>query len=227
MTFTGSPTPVWQTYVDLQGEAKEYLQYPADKTDQDAILQRLLDAACWWVQDYLSRPIGPTRFQRRFDGWTSWQGSYIMLPYAPVLEVVTVTEYWGNSGAHVLAEQTPTAQFGVGFTAGSPAPGTYQLDPIMGKIIRTFPGLIQRPFFPGSRNIEIAWTSGFSPIPPNIMLGTLELFTHWYRNTQEQPRAIGQRVGEYGGEPDRNALWPAVPNRVTAMLEPYVQQNMG
>lgn len=226
MSFTTlqSPTPQWPTFLDLDLDAKPYLMYPENKTDQDPVLQLLLDAACQWVQDWLGRPIGATEFYRRFDGWAGWMGSIIMLPYYPVLQVVNITEWWGLSGPHVLVEQTPEAQYGVGQTQiGN---NTYQIDPVEGKIIRTFPGLVQRPFFPGSRNIEITWIAGYNPIPPQVRLAALELFTWWYRNTQEDPR-MATRVGPYGGAGQgEHDLWPAVPNRVTVMLEPYTQQGM-
>jgi hypothetical protein len=220
-----SATPQFSTYLDLNLDGKQYLQYPAQKTDQDAVLQLLLDTACTWVSEYLGRPIGPTKFQRRFDGWTSWQGSYILLPHYPVLEIVEIIEWWGTSGPHVLLEQTPAAQWGPGVKAGTQS-WTYQLEPLSGKVIRTFPGLIQRPFFPGSRNIEIEWVAGYSPIPSTVKFATLELFAHLYRNTQEDPRMAAQ-VQPYGKDSDNNALWPAIPNRVVAMLEPYMQQGMG
>lgn len=229
MSFTSmqSPTPQWQTYLDLQLDAKPYLQFPVNGVPnivQDQTMQMLLDSACWWVQDYLARPIGPTEFFRRFDGWAGWNGSYIMLPYYPVLEIIECVEYWGLSGPIVLYEQTPQEQYGVG-QGPNMANNTYQLDPIDGKIIRSFPGLVQRPFFPGSRNVEVKWVAGYNPVPPDIKLATLELFAWWYRNTQEDPRMTGG--GRYGGGGDeKNELWPAVPNRVTVMLEAYLQQGM-
>lgn len=222
-----SPTAQWTTYLDLELDVKPYLQFPvsgAQNIVQDQTMQLILDSACWWVQDYLGRPIGPTEFFRRFDGWAGWNGAYIMLPYYPVLEVVRIAEYWGLSGPHVLLEQTPQHQYGVGATGQSS--DTYQIDPVDGRLTRTFPGLVQRPFFPGSRNIEVTWIAGFNPVPPDVKLATLELFAWWYRNTQEDPRMAGGH-GAYGmGGSDKNELWPAVPNRVTVMLEAYTQQGL-
>lgn len=213
-----SPTPVWSSYVDLD-EFKRYVQYPQTQVDDDDELRLIVDSSCSWAQDWLARPIAPTEFSRRFDGWTSWMGSFIVLPYAPVLQVVNVTEWWGLSGPHVLTEQTPANQNPKGNQ------GMYQLEPITGIVRRTFAGLVQRPWFPGSRNIEITWIAGYNPIPSQIRLATLELAAYWYRSTQEAPRMASPRP--YGeGEP-RNDLWPAVPSRVTALLESYVQQGIG
>jgi hypothetical protein len=222
-----SPTPVWQDFVSL-ADAKAYLQYPDEKTDQDAVLGELLGSACWWIQDFLGRPIAPTQFFRRYDGWTGWNGAIIELPYYPVLEVVRLAEYWGLSGPHVLQEQTPDFQYGVGQTAQTGGSNVYQLDPIGGKVTRTFPGLVQRPFFPGSRNVEVTWVAGFNPVPRPVRLAALELFSWWYRNTQEDPR-MAARVGPYGGAEGtgQGGLWPAVPNRVQQLLAPYVQVGVG
>lgn len=219
-----SATPVWTTYIDRDLEFKPYIQFPSGQLDQDNTLQLLVDSACWWVQDYLGRPVAPTTFYERFDGWTSWQGSYIVLPYYPVLQIIQLTEWWGNSGPHLLAEQTPSNQFGTGPSYGDA--DVYQLEPATGIVRRTFPGLVQKPFFPGSRNIEISWVAGYSPTPPEVKFATLELAGYWYRSSFEAPRMAAPRMG-YGNEDTHNDLWPAIPNRVTALLEPYMQQGMG
>ena len=224
MSFT-SVTPQWAPVIDLDADLKSYLQYPADKTDQDVTLTLILDAVNDWLSTYLQRPIAPTRFFERFDGWSGWGGAYVMLPYSPVLEIVSMTEYWGLNGGHQLVEQTPQNQYGVGFSSANPPGGTYQLNPRTGTVIRTFPGLVQKPFFPGSRNVEIEWIAGFDPIPAQIKLAALELATWWYRNTQEQPEIASPRAGY--DDPATSGLWPAIPNRVTALLEPYVQQGIG
>lgn len=219
-----SATPIWQNFLELSQDVKPYLQYPSTQVDDDNTLQLFVDSACWWVQDYLARPVAPTEFFKRFDGWTSWQGSYIILPYAPVLRMINITEWWGTSGPHVLSEQTPANQFGQTGSLGQS--DVYQLEPTTGVVRRTFPGLVQKPFFPGSRNIEISWVAGFAPIPPQIKLATLELINWWYRSTQEAPRMAAPRMG-FATEEPRNELWPAIPSRVTALLQPYMQQGIG
>lgn len=209
-------SPAWQSYVDLD-TAKKYLQFPADRTDSDEQLQLFVDGACWWVQDYLGRPVAPTQFMRRFDGWSGWQGSNIMLPYSPVIEVVSVIEYRGSSSNAELVEQTPSAQ-----ALGSES---YQIDPLTGRLMRTFPGLVQKPWFPGTRNIEVTWIAGYNPIPPTIRMATFELFAHWYRNTQESPKTFRGSLGEYDA-PD-SKMWAAVPHRVMTLLQTYEQVGIG
>jgi hypothetical protein len=221
-----STTPQWGDIIDLDADWKPYNQYPQGKTDQDGVLQLIVDAANDWVNTFLDRPIAPTQFEERFDGWAGWGGSTIMLPYAPVLEIVSMNEYWGLSGAHQLVEQTPAAQYGAGFSAANPAGGTYQVNRRTGALTRTFPGLVSKPFFPGNRNIEVTWIAGFNPIPAQIKLAALEFANHWYRNTQEQPEQAPPYGGAAGDEPGAQ-LWPGVPQRIVTLLEPFVQQGIG
>lgn len=217
MSFS-SPTPQWANYLDLQADVLPYMQYPSDRTDETVKIETFLDAACQWAQKFLGRPIAPTYFDRRFNGWSGWNGAYIQLPYFPVLQIVSVTEWWGSSGPHVVLEQTPSNQ--------RPGGDSYQLDPISGKLIRTFPGLVQKPWFPGSRNIEITWWAGYSPVPADIRLATLELINFWYRNTQEAPRTFRQGLSEYNGE-EAGRMWPAIPHRVMTLLQSYQQVGIG
>ena len=225
MSWT-SVTPEWGQIIDRDQDWKPYAQFPADKTDQNAILDLICRASSDWMSTYLDRPIAPTTFYERYDGWAGWSGSIILLPYYPVLEIIEIVEYWGANGPHVLVEQTPTYQWGAGYSAANPAAGTYQLNPRIGEIRRTFPGLIQRPFFPGSRNIEVQWVAGYSTIPAQLKIACLELATHWYHQTQDQ---ANDKMGpSYGTDPsESNKYWPAVPDRVMTMLQPFKQQGIG
>lgn len=290
MSFTQQweTSPQWENYVDLPNDVKPYLQFPVTATTQDVILQGVTDMACTWVQRYLKRPVAPTRFFRRFSGYTGLNGSYIDLPYKPVLGTVTVAEYWGlNSGSSQTdtctltnssaVVQDPNAVFpyasatvtgtgvpagatilsvvpGVSFTMSAPAttsgsqsltiqtpgyilqeqfpnaqgaPGAqmFQCDRVTGLLIRSFQGLIQRPFFPGLRNVEVWWTAGYNPVPPDIRFATLEMIKYWWANTQQASRNI--RLPEGYDEPQGHDLWPAVPNRIVSLLEPYLCIGIG
>ena len=217
MSFT-SPSPQWSTYLDLEDDVIPYMQYPPDRTDQTALLQDFTDMSCQWVQNFLGKPIAPTTFDRRFNGWTGWNGATIMLPYFPILEVVSVVEWWGGNGPHNVVEQTPSHQ-----QVGN---DSYQLDALRGELIRTFPGLVQKPWFPGSRNIEIVWVAGYNPIPADIKVATRELINHWYRNTQEAPRTFRAGVNEYDQD-GSGRMWPAIPHRVMTLLQTYVTVGIG
>lgn len=212
-------TPAWTNYVDLTNDVKPYLQIPTASNPADAELQGIIDMSCTWVQNYLGRAIAPTQFFRRFSGWSGLNGAYINLPYYPVLSVVSVVEYWGLSGPHTLTEQTPTNQGGQ---------DVYQMDYLRGTVIRTFMGLVQRPWFPGSRNIEITWTAGYNPVPADIRIATLQLIAHWWHQTQQVSRTAPLPAGAIGsgGEPVAG-MFAGVPPETERLLSPYAQMGIG
>lgn len=201
-------------------EAKQWLQVPSGDTSKDLNLQLIIDMACQWTSNFCQRPIAPITYDRRFDGWSNWNGAYIELPWYPVLEIESVTEYWGVAGPHYLEESTPTDQID-GWQC------VYQT----GRLNRVFPGNVQKPWFPGSRNIEVVWTAGYNPIPADIKVATLELIAHWYRNTQQQTgRVNGGAItpaAEFEPASDQvGGLWAGVPYRITTLLAPYISINI-
>lgn len=211
-------TPQWQNFLDLEEDVLPWLQLsgltftPAT----EAQLQSVTTMCCTWVQNYLGRAVAPTTFRRLFSGWSGLNGSYVCLPYYPVLELVEVVEWWGIAGPHALNEEVPEAQGNM---------ENYQLDPLRGLVIRSFMGLVQRPWFPGSRNIVVEWVAGYNPIPEDIKVATKELVAHWWRNTQQAIRTFAIP----GSEADSvvaAGLWTAIPDRVRTLLQPYIQVNM-
>lgn len=213
-------SPAWQNYLDLQNDVKPWLQLATGPTQYDANLQVIIDGICTWAQQYLGRPIAPTLYNRRFDGWSGWNGAYIELPYYPVLEIVECVEWWGGSGPHNLQEQTPTNQV-----------DGFQCDYLTGTLTRVFPGLVQKPWFPGSRNIQVIWKAGYQPLPGDIKIATLEDIAHWYRNTQQAAaNGFGGAIGgasAYDPEQQNNGLWVGTPYRVAGILDAYKQQGIG
>lgn len=208
-------SPVWGNYVDLEHDVLPWLQLTSVSTTQTQILQLLIDMTCQWAQKRRGRPIGPTEFFRRFDGWSGWNGAYIMLPYSPVLQVLSVTEWWGTSGPHELQEQTPEHQV-TGFTCDYPT----------GMLTRVFPGLVQRPWFPGSRNLEVTWVAGYNPIPADLKVATIEMIAHWWRNTQQSARD-NIRGGSDTAEVVASGLWQGTPLRITSLLDADNQVGIG
>ena len=204
----------WSNYVDLATDVKPWLQVPSSDTTQDLQLQLIVDMACQWVQSFIGRPVAPTQFDRRYNGWTGWTGAYIELPFYPVIEIVSVTEWWGSSGPHTLSEQTPTNQVD-GWTCDYPT----------GLLTRVFPGLVQKPWFPGARNVEVVWVAGYNPVPADLKVATLELINHWFRNTRQVSAFRAPGVGEgyeYDPEETASGLWQGVPYRIVELLDPYI-----
>lgn len=221
MSLTNAESPeVWNSFLDLDGDLKPWIRMPVSDTALDQNLQLIIDMACSWIQSYCNRPFAPKTYEWRFDGWSGWNGAYIMLPKYPVLEVSSVIEYWGISGPHILTESTPTSQV-----------DGYQLVPDSGRITRVFPGNVQKPFFPGSRNIQITWTAGFNPIPPEVRIAALEMSSYWIRNTQQT--STGARAGAGAGadydapSTQQPMLWAGVPDRIRSLLDAYRTIGMG
>lgn len=212
-------SPRWQDYLTVNDDVLPWLQMTTSTLNaaQTSNLELLTSAICTWAQNYLGQPIAPTLFDRRFDGWSGWNGAYLELPYRPVLEITNVTEYWGVSGVHVLSESTLTNQI-----------DGFQCEWNTGRVIRVFPGNVVKPWFPGSRNVEIAWTAGFNPVPPDIRLATLEDISEWWRNTQQE-RGINTStaVSDYDPATATTGPWDGVPNRVKACLNGYLQVALG
>lgn len=204
-------TNQWGTYLDV-AEVTEWLQFttgvPSGSTEK--LLQRVIDAACTRAQNMAARPFCPTRFQERHDGWS---GEYIQLRYSPFLQLVTCTEWQSSGGPINLTESTPA----------NPVEGI-QIDYATSRIMRAFAGYSwPRPFFPGSRNIEVTYVAGFDPVPPDIWEATVDLVAWRWRNSQQSSRSSPRPAGaeEYGGDSDSSGLWPGVPNRITEVFESY------
>lgn len=216
-------TPQWQNYLDIDNDVKPYLQIPTASISADSTLQLIVSMACTWVQNYLGRPVAPTTFFRRFSGYTGWNGSYLTLPYCPVLEIVALTEFWGLNGEHSLVYQTPEAQ-------GGPGEEMYQVDWLRGTVVRTFQGLIQRPFFPGSSNIECTWVAGYNPVPADIRMATLRIVKQWWNEDQQASRSAPVPLpvgGDRYAEPATQGMFVGIPAETAALLSPYLQQGIG
>lgn len=202
-------TTQWQTYLDFDLDVKPYLEFTSSNVKYDPQLQNITEMACTWVQNYINKAVAPTTFTRFFDGNQGYQGSYLMLPYYPVLQVVSVVEWWGNSGPHTLNEQTPSNQ-GDG--------EMYNINRQTGVITRVFSGMIEKPWFPGARNVQITWVAGYNPVPKDIREATLELINYFYRNTQEAARMVGPNADQY----DQWQQAPgSIPQHVYTLLQKY------
>jgi hypothetical protein len=211
---------VWKNYVDLYEDVLPWLQFPTSGNSAPSPgdiqkIQLITDMTCQWAQKKITNPIAPTGFYRRFNGWSGWNGAYIELPYFPILSVLKVTEWWGNGGPHLLSEQTPEHNI-----------DGFQCDYLKGKVIRVFPGLVQRPWFPGSRSIEIQWVAGYNPVPADWKVATLEMIAHWWHFTQQTQR-VNIRAGSDGAEQVAAGLWNGVPLRISQLLDSGLQIGIG
>ena len=208
-----SGTIQWTTYLDIT-EVLGWLQFtdsPVPGTEESALLQRVIDAACYTAQDMANRPLCPTTMFNRYDGWS---GEYIQLDYSPVIKLVQCQEWQSTGGFIQLPESTPQ----------NPIEGI-QLDYRTGRIMRTFAGYSwPRPFFPGSRNIEVTYVAGYDPVPSDVWLATTDLVAYWWRNAEQASRTFVAGGQMYGGQettPQSTGLWPGIPDRIAAVFGGY------
>lgn len=206
-------TTSYGTYIELD-DAKSWIGVAADDFEfPDSTLQLIIDGACDMVQRYLNRPVAPTEFTRIFDGSSGLQGSWIMLPYYPVVEVLSVIEYQGNNPV-TLTEVTPSSG-GDGFRVQYPE----------GRLNRVLGGVWQRPWFPSEMGVFVTWIAGYDPIPSSIRMATLDLVKYWW--VQSQAFGITGTVNPYGAEGVGSAMFAGMPYRIEDMLEPFVAVAMG
>lgn len=212
MTAVLAGSRQYGTYLTLV-EVKQWLRYPnptQPSSTDDANLQRVIDMACASVQNHINRPVGAQTFWERHDGWS---GEYIILKETPFLELVSCIEWQSSGGPINLVESTPE----------NPVDGI-QINYATGRIMRTFAGYSwPRPFFPGSRNIEVTYKAGFNPIPGDLWMGTVELVSHWWVNTQQQSalRLPGESAKDEYEPEETSGAFAGIPYRVQAMIDPY------
>lgn len=199
----------WGPLVDLVNDVKPFLQIASSDTSKDSILQDLIDGVSDWVQRECGRPLAKSRFTWKTG--TNGSTSVIMLPYYPVLEIISCTEYWGISGPHVLIESVPTAQ-----TDG------FQVDYPTGALTRVFQGLVQKPWFPGSDNIWVTWDAGYNPVPASARLMTKEAIKWYWDNTQQKSRSRPQQGDQWQAPAPTTAdFWGSV---LPALMKPLIDQ---
>ena len=199
-------------------EVWEYLQFSgAPAGIEENMLQRYINSACAFAQgaEGANRPIAPTEFTERHDGWS---GEYIMLHNCPFLQLVACTEWQSSGGPISLLESTPA----------NPIEGI-QIDYATGRIMRTFAGYSwPRPFFPGSRNIEVTYVAGFNPVPPDIWEATVELVGYRWRNTQQASRtAAPQPAGSFSETADSQPYAPGCPPEIQAVFQSLRRVTIG
>lgn len=170
----------------------------------DQRLQRYIDSCCLRIQRAVNRPLGAQEFFERHDGWS---GEYIMLKETPFLGLVSCTEWQSSGGAVTLAESTPE----------NPIDGV-QIDYSTGRLMRTFAGYSwPRPFFPGSRNIEVVYMAGFNPVPADVWEATVDWVAARWREGQQPavPRPVPADAET------RDELFGGLPEAVVEVIESY------
>ena len=207
---------IWNNYLDLQHDVLPYLQAQTMSADRQVLVQLVTDYVCQLSQQLRGGPIAPMSFFARYDGWSGWNGAYLMLDYAPVLNVAQVAEWWGTSGPNYLSESTPEAQV-----------WGYQLEARIGMLTRVFPGNVQMPWFPGSRSIEVTWTAGYNPVPAMFKIPALEIIAEWWQETQQSSRSAPSPAGGGGILTMATDTYPGLPVRCKAAFGATQQVGIG
>ena len=209
MTIFASP-PQDVTICTL-ADVKTYLRTPSGDTSNDAELTNLLYVATDMIEAYCNRPIVPKAVPT--ESHDGWGGDTIMLWYRPVASIQSVTEYWSTGGAHVLSEVSPAA----------PGDG-YQLEKRTGRLIRSFDGVWPKPWFPGSRNVVVDYTAGYSTMPPTIWQAARELVAHIFTQEAGTPGGNPKWVGNNPTEDEpqtQPGAWEAIPWRIQNKLKTF------
>jgi hypothetical protein len=131
------------------------------------------------------------------------------------LNVEKVAEWWGLSGPNYLSEQTPENQV-----------DGFNINARTGMLTRVFPGLVQRPWFPGARSVEITWTAGYNPVPAMFKIPALEIIKEWWTETQQIGAAGPMPAGVESGS-ESTSTYPGLPRRVLAVFGATSQVGIG
>jgi len=149
------------------GNVKNYLGITA-ATD-DALLQRLVNAASAWIKQFLNRDIVSRTYSEIRDGTG---GNTLVLANYPVTAVALLQLGAPNVAKHTLVE-------GTDFVVGPDG------------LIRVFTCALPR----GMANITINYTAGFVQVPADIEQATVALVAWRYKEKER----IGQSSKTLGG----------------------------
>ena len=142
-------------------------------SSDDTLLQRLLTAASYAIESYLSRDIVSKNYTRIFDGSG---GRSIVLPDYPITAVSSVT---------IDGQTIPAA----GSVTGS---GYYFNDNMI--ILNGYT------FTKNWGNVTIAYTAGYTSIPPDIVQACCGTVQYWLNDRQrggETSRTMGGQTINY------------------------------
>ena len=212
----------YHSYLDVDTLVKPWLRMTPTNTSYDTVLNLIAESVCVQAQRFIGGPLAPYLFTPddgigKFDGAASLNSGYIVLPYVPVIQIVSVTEYQGDSPV-TLYEVDPGGVVG--------AQGNYdgyQINYKTGLITRVLGGVWNRPFFPGSNNVHISWIAGYNPIPADIIRVSLQWVAHIFRNEYQQSVAQSPTpIQEYEPSESGSDAFSGMPYAVRSVLQSYM-----
>lgn len=183
-------------------DLKEELNFRATDSSKDAKLRRWLSAANTAIEN-ITGPIRPYPQTDYFDGGTT----SVVLMARWVSTITSVRENWSGTDYFLTEQPIGLSTDGFGYT----------WDRDTNTLVRRLTNGQPTVFYPGVRNIAVAYTGGLTTIPEDIQIAAAELIKHWYRKSQPyQQAAYGATQADM--EPAGNYL---MPNAVLELLEPY------
>lgn len=211
-------------------DVRRHLRFPNpdNPSTEDAGLTGFRDAALEVVAFHCNDVV-PALYDEYYDGGSD----VIYLRHRPLLEVVSVIESWGPIAYECTFQPPDTGPviYGSG-NEPSAAVATnvwaYSIDDYEIGLIRrrTVANSVQC-WFPGVRNIHVAYRAGRNPVPAAIRLAAKELIAHWYQNSQQRSVSLSGANIQYDvvndmmgvARHDGGVIWLAgVPDRIIELL---------
>jgi hypothetical protein len=173
--------------------AKSYLDIPSGNTDQDANVERLINAVSDMFERYTSRKLVQQTITEYQDGRTTRS---ILLKEYPALKpsALYISNDW-------IFDST---------TLVDPA----EYDIFQGLEVR----FKNKLFDSGTRNIKIVYAGGYNPLPADLVEAALMMVQYLY--VQRSDRRLGKDTISKNGESIK--FVQGIPTFITTILEPYV-----
>lgn len=173
--------------------ARVQLQIPTAKTDNDAKIERLINAASQYCQTYCDRRFVSQDYTEYFDGRRM---NFIMPRQSPVTAITSLkisnARSWSDPNALI--------------------------DPTQYEISDDGATIVYNAFFPnGFKNIQLVSTCGFVTIPYDVEQACLQILEWWYRHNERQD--IGRTSSNKGDE--SVGVLAEVPKHIFQLLQPY------
>jgi hypothetical protein len=191
-----------QTLVTL-GEAKDYLNFQNTDKARDAKLLRFINQITP-VVEFITGPILVRQYDERYDGGQM----FIRLRHRPIVNLVAVSEFRGPIEYDLIQ-------------AADPAHGDiYSVEIDGGRIVRRSAGggIISFPHMPQA--IHVVYTAGFTTVPSNVTMGTLELLRFHFQGSQMGRPRMGGAPTPDEAEAGHDVVGFFVPNKVRELLLP-------
>lgn len=173
--------------------ARQHLQIPSAKTENDSKIERFINAASMWIGTYCDRRFVSQSYTEYFHGRRQ---NFIMPRQWPVTSITSLkvdnSRDWGNPNSLIASTEYEIADDGTTIVYDSHFPN-------------------------GQKNIQLISTCGYTTIPYDLEQACLQLIEWWYRHNERQD--IGRTSM---GKGDENVgVLAEVPKHILQVLDGY------